>query len=254
VVNDWNGFIANFWRSVKHQPEAVAEWADYPVSHIDQGARHRWLMEQRDRLGAELQDCDWPGDAKVAGWWLWGQCSWIGSGWCDWSGKVPHVGNAGMGVQAAGQVPHVGNAGMGLWTSSGRVAWMWLRRLAERLERVRVVHGDWSRCLNNHYGGDSTAVFLDPPYLAFEKLYSAQAQPVARQCEAWARENAGLRVALCGHAGDYELPGWTEHAWSRGRLTYSGGKTTSKEMIWFSPACLPTGEKSRQGELFGDED
>ena len=81
VVNDLNGFLANFWRAVKHQPGEVARWCDYPVSHIDLGARHRWLMEHRADLAA-LHDADWPGDAKIAGWWLWGQCCWIGSGWC----------------------------------------------------------------------------------------------------------------------------------------------------------------------------
>jgi site-specific DNA-adenine methylase len=35
VVCDASGFIANFWRAVKHQPAAVADAADYPVSHID---------------------------------------------------------------------------------------------------------------------------------------------------------------------------------------------------------------------------
>ena len=116
VFCDRNGFIAKFWRAVKHQPGEVAAHADYPVSHIDLGARHVWLMEQRARLGAELQDADWPGDAKAAGWWLWGQCSWIGSGWCDWEkalGQVPRL-DAGMGVQALGQVPHASNAGRGV--------------------------------------------------------------------------------------------------------------------------------------------
>lgn len=27
--------------------------------------------------------------------------------------------------------------------------------------------------------------------------------------------------------------------WSRGRLTYGGGKTTDQECIWYSPACAP---------------
>jgi hypothetical protein len=56
VINDGSGFIANFWRAVKHQAPAVAEWADYPVSHIDLGARHVWLMAQRERIGAELHN------------------------------------------------------------------------------------------------------------------------------------------------------------------------------------------------------
>ena len=257
VVCDGSGFIANFWRAVKHQPAAVAEWADYPVSHIDLGARHGWLMAQRDRIGAEMQDPDWPGDAKVAGWWLWGQCCWIGSGWCDWFGQIPHASDAGMGVQAIGKIPHAGNAGMGvqaigkiphagnagrgadaLLTSCGRTAWAWLHRIADRLERVRVTHGDWSRCLNNHFGGDDAAVFLDPPYRSYEALYG-KAGAVADAVEAWARENEHLRIALCGHQGDYALDGWDAVEWSRGRLTYSGGQTTDSECVWYSPACLP---------------
>lgn len=221
VANDWNGFIANFWRAVKVQPAEVARWADYPVSHIDLGARHTWLMEQRERLGDELRDACWPGDAQVAGWWLWGQCSWIGSGWCEW---------------AAGQIPHVSDAGMGeLLTSGGKSAWVLLHRLAARLERVRLTHGDWNRCLNNHYGGSDTAVFLDPPYRAFEALY--RTKPVADEVAAWARERGDLRIALCGHRGDYELPGWEAVEWKRTRNTYASTKTTNEEAVWFSPAC-----------------
>lgn len=250
VINDANGFLANFWRVVKNNPADAARWADYPVSHIDLGARHGWLMNQRGALGAYLQDPNWPGDAKVAGWWLWGQCSWIGSGWCEWDGKIPHAWNAGVGVNAIGKIPHASNAGRGeteLLTSAGRTAWHWLHRLAARLERVRMTHGDWSRCLNNHYGGESTAVFLDPPYLFYEKLYG-NAEPVATACAEWARRNESLRIGLCGHRGDYDLPGWTVHEWSRGKYTYSGNKTTDREAIWFSPACLPL--EPSQGSLW----
>ena len=283
VVCDGSGFIANFWRSVKHQPAAVAEWADYPVLHVDLGARHVWLMAQRENIGIALQDPDWPGDAKVAGWWLWGQCCWIGSGWCDWFGQIPHAGNAGMGVQAIGQIPHAGNAGMGvqaigqiphagdagrgvqaigqiphagdagrgadaLLTSCGRTAWAWLHRLADRLERVRVVHGDWSRCLNNHFGGDDTAVFLDPPYRSYEAVYG-KAGAVADAVETWARENEHLRIAICGHRDDYKLAGWDAVEWSRGRSTYGGSNTTDSECVWYSPACLPR----KQAGLFAEQ-
>jgi hypothetical protein len=133
---------------------------------------------------------------------------------------------------------HAGSAGRGnLLTSCGRSAWDWLHSLARRLERVRVVHGDWTRCLNNHFGGDDTAVFLDPPYRAYERLYG-DVSPVADAVEKWAAQNAHLRVALCGHRGDYDLPGWDEVEWSRGRLTYSGSKTTDRECVWYSPACV----------------
>ena len=262
VVCDGNGFIANFWRAVKHQPDKVAEWCDYPVSHIDLGARHRWLMEHRADLSA-LHDPDWAGSAKIAGWWLWGQCCWIGSGWCDWEraspprdlcrhGRAGHrasdddATSAGMGVQAIGKVPHAGNAGRGvLMTSAGQSAWNWLHKLAARLERVRIVHGDWSRCLNNHFGGAETAVFLDPPYRAYEKLYGVDA-PVADAVEQWARDNADLRVAICGHVGDYSLPDWEAMPWSRGKHTYGGNKTTDAECIWFSPACEKVMREAKQ--------
>ena len=294
VIGDANCYVANFWRALKFGPDDVTRWQDYPVSHIDLAARHRWLTEPArvTDLRAKLADPEWPGDPQIAGWWLWGQCCWIGSGWCDPSrgqrgdgsaggddhGQIPHAGNAGRGVQAVtlGQIPHAINAGVGVQAVTlgkiphasdagrghGQIPFLssqgmgaqgmvreWLCALASRLERVRVVHGDWSRCLNHHYGANETAVFLDPPYLAFEKLYSDASAPVAAEVAAWAREHGHLRVALCGHRGDYDMPGWDVFEWSRGRLSYGGNKTTDAEAIWFSPGCLP--DAPAQAALFG---
>lgn len=304
VIGDQNCYVANFWRSLKFQPDAVCEQQDYPVSHIDLYARHRWLTEPARvaELREALLDPEWPGDARIAGWWLWGQCAWIGSGWCDSTrgpndkpandqfgkiphignagigvhkvslGKVPHTGDAGRGVQAVslGQVPHTGNAGRGVQAVSleglGQKPFLssagmgiqsphagprdWLLSLAARLARVRIIHGDWSRCLNHHYGATETAVFLDPPYKSFERLYAKDcSRPVADDVADWARDNAGIRVALCGHRGDYDLPGWEVLEWDRGRLTYGGNETTDEEAIWFSPSCL---KGSRQMGLFGE--
>ena len=275
VIGDANCYVANFWRALRAQPDAVTDWQDYPVSHIDLYARHRWLTEPARvaALRSSLLDPEWPGDPQIAGWWLWGQCCWIGSGWCDPArgqrgeggagddglGQIPHVSDAGMGVQATtlGKVPHVSDAGMGLGqipfvSSQGMGAQgmvrEWLCALAARLERVRVVHGDWSRCLNHHYGASDTAIFFDPPYLAFEKLYSDASTPVAAEVAAWAREHGDLRIALCGHRGDYDMPGWSVHDWSRGRLTYGGDATTEAECIWYSPGCLP--DRKPQPSLF----
>ena len=269
VVGDLNCYVANFWRAVKFRPAAVAEWQDYPVSHIDLAARHRWLVEPARvaALREALSNPEWPGDAQIAGWWLWGQCAWIGSGWCDGKstgaaethgkipvidtagkgiqkiglGQIPHVGDAGRGTQADGQIPHVGNAGRGPQGVAAAPAAEWLGALSTRLARVRLIHGSWDRCVNTHYGdmNGGAAIFFDPPYKAFESLYS-DGRGVAYEVEAWCRDNVRgrLRVALCGHVGDYDLPGWMVMPWSRGRLTYGSGKTTDAEAIWFSPACL----------------
>ena len=84
IANDANHFITNFWRAVTADPEKVAEYADWPVLETDLHARHRWLMRSefaadwRKKMGTDPDHYN----AKIAGWWVWGQCCWIGSGWC----------------------------------------------------------------------------------------------------------------------------------------------------------------------------
>ena len=86
VICDLNAYIANFYRSLVADFEQVAWFADWPTNHHDLTARHRWLLAQgpelRERMTADPDDYD----AKIAGWWVWGQSSWIGHGWCDGTG------------------------------------------------------------------------------------------------------------------------------------------------------------------------
>ena len=124
TINDADGFVANFWRALAHDPEAVAAHCDWPVNEVDLFARHLWLVNSgRSRLlnGMEA-DPDWY-DAKIAGWWVWGVNAWIGSGWCSGTGpwmvggdgvvaSRPHLGDAGQGVNR--QRPHLGDAGEGV--------------------------------------------------------------------------------------------------------------------------------------------
>ena len=185
TVNDADGNVSNFWRAVKLDPAAVARWIHYPVSERDLEARHYWLItEGRRRLDACMGDPDGH-DAQVAGWWCWGMCSWIGSGWCfgegpwRWDAKAkewrddardagmginrkrPHLGNAGRGIKR--QRPHLGNAGMGIKRQRPHLgdAGMGINRqrphlgnamgedlihpLAARLANVRICCGDWAR-------------------------------------------------------------------------------------------------------------
>ena len=43
TVNDLDGYVANFWRAMTKDPEAVAHHADNPVNECDLHARHAWL-------------------------------------------------------------------------------------------------------------------------------------------------------------------------------------------------------------------
>jgi hypothetical protein len=80
-----NAFVSNFWRAIQHDPEAVAAHADWPVNETDLHSRHRWLVysDEARAILQRVRESPDAFDAKVAGWWCWGACMWIGSGWCD---------------------------------------------------------------------------------------------------------------------------------------------------------------------------
>lgn len=87
TVNDLDGFVANFWRALQANPDEVAYYADWPVNENDLTARHIWLVNRKHDLQQKLEGDPYYYDAILAGWWVWGISSWIGSGWC--SGKGP---------------------------------------------------------------------------------------------------------------------------------------------------------------------
>ena len=79
IINDLNHFVANFWRALQAEPDAVAYHCDYPTIECDLHSRHLWLVNE----GAEiLKQCAYDEafyDTKAAGWWVWGMANWIGS-------------------------------------------------------------------------------------------------------------------------------------------------------------------------------
>jgi DNA adenine methylase len=246
TVNDLDCYLANFWRSIANSPVDVATHADWPVNEADLMARHRWLMEQSDFRARMKADATFF-DAKVAGWWVWGLCSWIGSGWCvqrrngNQPEQIPHLGDAGRGINR--KLPHLGDAGRGIMDL--------FNQLSERLRRVRVACGEWDRIL-----GESvtikhglTGVLLDPPYDADEHsvTYSAETLGVSSAVRIWAisnGDNPQMRIALCGYEGEHAMPGdWECVPWkARGgygsQSDGQGRDNAARERIWFSPHCI----------------
>jgi len=92
TVNDVDRYLANFWRAVAGDPDEVARWADWPVNEADLHARHRWLVGQAAFRERMHEDPDFY-DPKIAGWWVWGICQWIGGGWCVEPNKHKHRGS-----------------------------------------------------------------------------------------------------------------------------------------------------------------
>jgi hypothetical protein len=291
TVNDKDCYLANFWRAIAHDPESVSHYADWPVNEADLHARHLWLVKKADFRERMMTDPDYY-DSKIAGWWVWGISQWIGSGWCQvrqWqhhsddgvevSRRRPHISDSGMGVHR--QRPHVGNGGMGVhrkrphvgdsgmgvhrkiphmlsgrgvFNLSGRDSLLdWFSTLAERLRRVRVCCGDWSRILGPsptvHNG--LTGVFLDPPYAVSagrdSDIYAVDDGRVSGQVAKWAIENGDnplLRIALCGYEGEHQMPDtWECVHWKTlgGYASQGNGRgreNSARERIWFSPHCL----------------
>jgi site-specific DNA-adenine methylase len=276
TVNDADGLVANFWRAVQADPEAVAHHADWPVIENDLHARHAWLVGRKDTLQARLEGNPDYFDAKVAGWWCWGLCCWIGHGWCSGRGpwsveggelvrtetgkgtrrKLPHLGDAGRGVNR--QLPHLGDAGRGVnrqllhLGNAGRGVRGWMEALADRLQNVRVACGDWFRVVGPSvtFKHGLTAVFLDPPYAdeanRESDLYRMDCGKVAHDVRDWAVANGDnplLRIALCGYEGEHDMPAsWECFAW-KAQGGYSsqnreGNDNPNRERIWFSPHCI----------------
>jgi site-specific DNA-adenine methylase len=88
TVNDLDGYLANFWRAVQHDPDLVAYYACNPVNEFDLHARHLWLVNEGKVITDRLKVDPHFYDPMVAGWWLWGISCWIGGGFC--SGNGPH--------------------------------------------------------------------------------------------------------------------------------------------------------------------
>lgn len=82
TVNDLDAYISNFWRALQADPEAVAYHADFPVNETDLHARHKWLVDVGRRKVLRCRQDPHYFNAKIAGWWVWGQ--WL----MDWLGLV----------------------------------------------------------------------------------------------------------------------------------------------------------------------
>jgi len=120
TVNDADHFLANFWRALALDPDGVAAYADWPVNEDDLFARHLWLVNKgREILSEGIESDPMFYDSQVAGWWVWGQNSWIAGGWCTGKGPWRYAGDGSVSCSSNGeegvkrQIPHLG-AGQGI--------------------------------------------------------------------------------------------------------------------------------------------
>ena len=144
----------------------------------------------------------------------------------------------------------------------------WFRELSERLRRVRVVCGDWSRVCGGDWQDDrgTCGIFFDPPYDPVKcgrdpNIYTEESATVSNDVREWCRKRGSLktyRIVLAGYFEEHESllkDGWTVHRWSanggfanRGKGNTKGEINRHKEALFFSPHCHSDGLK----RFFGD--
>jgi hypothetical protein len=162
-----------------------------------------------------------------------------------------------MGVHKT-QRPHLTNKGKGVHKSSraGEIR-QWFAALSERLRRVRVVCGDWSRVCGGDWQAShwqNVGIFFDPPYGHAadrdERCYHTDSLDVADKVREWCLERGGRadhRIVLAGYFDEHKTllleHGWTVKKWSAGggyarQGDGKGAANRHKEALFFSPHCL----------------
>ncbi len=131
--------------------------------------------------------------------------------------QLPHLGNSGMGVNR--QLPHLGDSGMGPIPDGCEDRYLrllaYFNHLADRLRRVRVCCGDWTRILgpSTTFRLGMTGILLDPPYDVDGTEYGEDHTGLSSAVREWAIQNGDnplLRIAFCGYEDEgHEFPkGW----------------------------------------------
>lgn len=251
IVNDVDALIVNFWRSVVHDPDTVAKWADWPASTAEIVARRIALREwsesrMREKMFGDVEFYD----ARIAGFWVYVVANSINnqveSGpWVrdEQSGRIVK-GARGSGVTISRIIVEEFFAPETLTYESFQCRKMgeqydgWpadmprdfavaiMRRLSSRLRDVRILNDDWQKSVTKKILGvsrcKSVGVFLDPPYdfsVRNDNLYTVD-QDVAVDVATWAVDAAkqykNLRIVFCGFKGStsaniVESAGWKEY-------------------------------------------
>lgn len=238
IVNDINGFLVNFWRGIKYAPQDTLEASEWMQSELDLNARQEYMHDVRDDLEDKLKDDPKYYDAELAGWYAWGVSTSIGDNFIKQERSKPAIGNRrGVNGQTFEPVSE-------------------FQALFDRMKDVNILCGDWKRVFTDCFFSDGNdefvpiGVFLDPPYKDDDRNpYGIDHEHIADDVEQWCRNHQheeGVRIALCGHPGDYDLPGWDHLSWSRrGYDRIAEESSSTEEVVMFSPNCLDPDERDQ---------
>lgn len=224
LVNDVDHHLANLWRSLQRDRETVWRVASAPCAEIELQSRLRALASWQPPDLNDLEACD----PFAAGLWL-------------------HTASAAIkpGDRALNRADH------GKGVKALDFSRTWYDLVCDRISRVQVLCGDWSRCVTpaalvlGERQCQAVGVFLDPPYgTGRDVAYESGTSDVAEAVWRWAVENGHnprLRIVVAGYEdGRIVPPDWRtikriEHG---GLGNVAGNANRYRESLWVSPSCV----------------
>jgi DNA adenine methylase len=235
TINDADGLVVNFWRTVKNAPDDLLDKAQTPSSSVEQAARNNYVFDRIDDLRDKLVEDPTFYDVRCAAYW--------------WYVRSSAVGPRGVCREKFGiRKVYTDGGGRGLHSTDNQRAR--LGALQDHLEDVRILCTDWRNAVTDSvldHAGKPVGVFLDPPYPVGDTgVYGrCNEDGIYKDVQEWALEYGDrndTRVAFCGYAGLVDMPDrWDQYHWtSQGAHAESGDGNRDRECIWFSPECLST--------------
>ncbi len=248
LLNDSDGLLVNFYRSIRADLPAVLDYLQHPVAELDLIARKCFLVDHAPGIVDRLRADPYYHHSEIAAWWYYGHLSSVGNRFLRAEERPNRFLPAMMNHSVAEQAQN-------------------LRAAAERLVHTTLVCGEWERTVQSDkvlFNGSSTVgIFFDPPYGAdrTQHIYHNDNPDTADKVREWCLDHGHdprLRIVLAGYEEEHQE--LESHGWRTLRWTAMGGhgnrRSTGdnanryRETIWASPHCLAP---IHQFSLFDDE-
>lgn len=214
IVNDYDGHIANVWRSIKFKSDEVAKCWDLINTRNMFDVKNILLEIEPNDLRQKLINDPEYCNPQLASYWLEYASNWNND-----------------------DLKYKNSKENANFDKREMIGWF-----QERLQNVKVVSGDWTRVMGGNWrtARGNCGVFLDPPSKSklgdnmdtFTEDYN-----LTKDVLDWCKENGKdplYKIAICDYDGKYkELE---ELSWNK--FTPQEKVNSIQKVVWFSPACV----------------
>jgi site-specific DNA-adenine methylase len=238
-INDINGLVINFFRSVKYDYKKVLESLRRPMNQIEYQAMQKFVISfANNKRNVDLLKNNYKFfNSEIAGAWAYClNCSFLDHFQSvSTTRKNNHIDKGLMEIGSRKVVNRFFNQNIVL------------EKMHERLLEVRMSCTNWKNLLtpavlNVRLSGKYTAIFFDPPYENKEKTYKAK--PVSNEVRKWCIENGSnpfYKIILCGYESEHDeliKHGWVKQQGKSASGSQNGVITSKKEKFYYNKTII----------------